>query len=130
MTHALRALRRMRRDETNAEFAAFPVPKTWAGFAPVATPHMSAAFRNEPPKETKETNADRARERERENVPSGNPEPARERATTPSAAETADRRHGAAPSLATGAHLQIALLVAAVAAASFSAGRVWSSRKA
>lgn len=130
MTHALRALRRMRRDETNAEFAAFPVPKTWAGFAPVATPHMSAAFRNEPPKETKETNADRARERERENVPSGNPEPARERATTPSAAETADRRHGAAPSLATGAHLQIGLLVAAVAAASFSAGRFWSSRRA
>jgi serine/threonine-protein kinase CTR1 len=132
MTHALRALRRMRRDETNAEFAAFPVPKTWAGFAPVATPHMSAAFRNEPPKETKQTELlDRARERERENVRSaGNPDPVKERGTTRLSASTADRRHGAAPSLATGAHLQIALLVAAVAAASFSAGRVWSSRKA
>ena len=130
MTHALRALRRMRRDETNAEFAAFPVPKTWAGFAPVATPHMSAARGNEPPKDVKETDADRVRESELENVPHGNPEPARERRTKPSAAETADRRHGAAPSFATGAHLRVALLVAAVAAASFSAGRFWSSRRA
>ena len=118
MTHALRALRQMRRDETNAEFAAYPVPKIWAGFAPVAMPHMSAARGANPAPEAVADHAEA-----RDSFTAAVPVPP----TTPSAAET-ERQTRFSRADATGA--RVALLVAAVAAASFSAGRFWSSRHA
>jgi len=126
MTHALRALRRMRRDETEAEFAAFPVPKTWAGFAPVAVPHMSAA-RGADPHGRSEAEAARAEKNTRDAFTTAVPE----RLSTKdfSAAETAPRpRFRRDATDASGA--RVALLVAAVAAASFSVGRFWSTRHA
>lgn len=121
MTRALRALRKMRRDETAAEFAEFPVPDTWAGFAPVAVPHMSAARRTEPHGTEPASDRSEARDaRAAVPAPSG--------VSTPSGvSETANRMsEKSAYANATGARL--ALLVAATAAASFSAGRFWSSR--
>jgi len=120
MTRALRALRKMRRDETAAEFAEFPVPDTWAGFAPVAVPHMSAARRTEPAPEPAADRSEARDARAAVPAPSG--------VSTPSGvSETANRMsEKSAYANATGARL--ALLVAATAAASFSAGRFWSSR--
>lgn len=125
MTRALRALRKMRRDETAAEFAEFPVPDTWAGFAPVAVPHMSAARGTEP---APEPAADRAEARDSRGAVPAPFDGRRCQTTTPSGvSETANRKsEKSAYANATGARL--ALLVAATAAASFSAGRFWSSR--
>ena len=119
MTRALRALRKMRRDETAAEFAEFPVPDTWAGFAPVAVPHMSAARGTEP---SPEPVADRVEARDsRAAVPAPS--------TTPSGvSETANRKSEKSATYANATGARLALLVAATAAASFSAGRFWSSR--
>ena len=52
MTRVLQTLRKMRRDEAQAEFDACPPPEEWRGFAPAAVPHMPAleAAEREPSK--------------------------------------------------------------------------------
>ena len=42
MTRVLHLLRKMRRTETEAEFAAHPLPEDWRGFTPAGVPHMGA----------------------------------------------------------------------------------------
>ena len=42
MTRVLHLLRKMRRMETEAEFAAHPLPEDWRGFTPAGVPHMGA----------------------------------------------------------------------------------------